>query len=297
MGGSIEKMVAHAIAIAEDDSHGYSWGDRWDVDRDCSSLMYDSANVAGYAIGRGPDRTRYTGTMIDNFTAAGFAWLDYSGTLVRGDILLRDPWGSGHTELYIGNGQTVGAHIAETGGVYGQPGDQTGNEISITPNPGGWDFILRPPADKKPEQKPGKAYNNAGLKYRAHVQNLGWCDEVHDGQTAGTTGFYLRLEALTVEPPEGVVLRISVHQQNRGWVTYQDAKHGAPVTIGTTGQSLRLEALCIEAIEIPKGWRIDYRVHVQDYGWLAWTPAGYSTGSDGQYRRIEAVQIRMVKNA
>ena len=296
MGGSIEKMVAHAVDIANDDTHGYSWADRWDTDRDCASFIYDSANVGGYAIGRGPDRTRYTGTMIDDFTAAGFAWLDYGGTLVRGDILLRDPWGSGHTELYIGNGQTVGAHIAETGGVYGQPGDQTGNEISITPNPGGWDFILRPPADKKPEQKPGKAYNNKGMKYRAHVQNLGWCDWVHDGQTAGTVGFSLRLEAITFEPPEGVTLRVKVHQETRGWSTYQDAKHGAPVTVGTTGQSKRLEGICIEAIEMPKGWKLEYRVHVQDYGWLAWTPAGYATGSDGQHRRIEAVQIRMVKN-
>lgn len=213
-------------------------------------------------------------------------------------MLLRDPWGPrGHTELYIGGGDNVGAHIAETGGVYGQPGDQTGYEISIAPNPGGWDWILRPPADEKPEQKPGKAYNDMGMKYRAHVQDIGWCPWVHDGQVAGTTGFSKRLEAITFEPPEGVVLRVKVHQETRGWSTYQDAKHGAPVTVGTTGQSKRLEGICIEAVEMLEGYRLDYRIHVQDYGWLAWTPAGYATGSDGQSRRIEAIQVRMVKNA
>lgn len=144
--GSIEKMVQHAIDIANDDSHGYSWADRWDIDRDCSSLMYDSADAGGYPVGRGPDKTRYTGTMPQDFANAGFEFLEYGAVEpFRGCIFLRDPWGAGgHTEMYIGNGMTVGAHIAETGGVYGEPGDQTGYEISITPDPGGWDYILVP---------------------------------------------------------------------------------------------------------------------------------------------------------
>ena len=144
--GKIRTMVDYAVGIARDDSHGYSWADRWDVDRDCSSLMHESANVAGYDIGRGPSATRYTGTMIDGFCAAGFTQYAYgSVTLQRGDILLRDPWGAGgHTEMYIGDGMTVGAHSAEDGGVYGQPGDQTGNEISVAPLWGSWDYVLRP---------------------------------------------------------------------------------------------------------------------------------------------------------
>lgn len=148
--GRIESMVQHAVDIAENDYHGYSWADRWNRDRDCSSLAYDSADAAGYPVGRGPDRTRYTGTMIDDFTAAGFKLHDYdSFEEYRGCILLRDPWGeNGHTEIYIGDGLTVGAHSAENGGVYGEPGDQTGNEISIAPNPEWWDYILEPPADE-----------------------------------------------------------------------------------------------------------------------------------------------------
>jgi len=147
--GSIDQMVNHAVNIANDDSHGYSWADRWNQDRDCSSLMYDSADAAGFPVGRGPDKTRYTGTMIDDFTNAGFTCLDYGSVgLERGDILLRDPWGAdGHTEMYIGDGMNVGAHISENGTPYGEPGDQTGYEISITPNYGGWQYILRPEED------------------------------------------------------------------------------------------------------------------------------------------------------
>ena len=145
----IERMVEYAVAIAEDDSHGYSWADRWERDRDCASLMYDSADHAGYGVGRGNDRTRYTGTMPKDFQEAGFSMLPYGSVApYRGCIFLRDPWGpGGHTELYIGDNLTVGAHIAETGGVYGEPGDQTGNEISVGPNYGNWDYILCPPDD------------------------------------------------------------------------------------------------------------------------------------------------------
>ena len=147
--GSIDKMVQHAIDIANNDYYGYSWADRWDHDRDCSSLMYDSADAAGYSVGRGPDKTRYTGTMIDDFMAAGFTKYNYGTvTLKRGDILLRNPWSSeyGHTEMYIGGNQCVGAHSSENGTAYGVPGDQTGNEISIGPLWGSWDYVLRPPA-------------------------------------------------------------------------------------------------------------------------------------------------------
>ena len=143
-------MIDHAIYIANNDYYGYSWADRWDHDRDCSSLMYDSADAGGYPVGRGPDKTRYTGTMIDDFEAAGFTCnRPWEVSLYPGCILLRDPWGSsGHTEMYIGDGQTVGAHIAETGGVYGEPGDQTGYEISVTDDPGGWDYVLVPPEEE-----------------------------------------------------------------------------------------------------------------------------------------------------
>ena len=148
--GRRQAMIDHAIAIANDDSHGYSWADRWSQDRDCSSLMYDSADAAGYSVGRGEDRDRYTGTMIEDFSNAGFTVHDYdSFEEYPGCILLRDPAGKrGHTEMYIGDGLTVGAHIAETGDVYGEPGDQTGEEISIAPNPGDWDYILEPPSDE-----------------------------------------------------------------------------------------------------------------------------------------------------
>jgi len=37
------------------------------------------------------------------------------------------------------------------------------------------------------------------IKYRAHVQTIGWQDWVKNGEIAGTTGKSLRLEALEIK--------------------------------------------------------------------------------------------------
>ena len=152
--GKIQKMIDYAVAIANDDSHGYSQSRRWKSqgsDRDCSSLMYEAAHHAGYNVTMGPSGVHYTGTMIDDFRKAGFEVLEFDGNLYDldpGDILVRDPWGeNGHTEMYIGNNQLVGAHGSEYGTADGEPGDQTGEEISVVGVYGDWDYVLVPPKE------------------------------------------------------------------------------------------------------------------------------------------------------
>ena len=150
--GKIQKMVDYALKIARDDSHGYSQRRRWPsqgTDFDCSSLMYQAAHEAGYNV----PLSGYTGTMLADFKKAGFSALPFDGNLDdldAGDIMLAHNSNVQHTEISIGNGKFVGAHIAETGGVDGQPGDQTGDEISVCdayiPS-GGWDWVLVPPAE------------------------------------------------------------------------------------------------------------------------------------------------------
>ena len=143
-GAGVEGACLWAIGIANDDSHGYDQITRDDgVDYDCSSLVSTAFRQAGYDI---PIPSPSTFTMVDAFTAAGFTWIagigNDSSELVRGDILLNI---NAHVEIYLGNQQNVGAHVNEVGGIYyGQPGDQTGNEISVTgyysfP----WDGVLR----------------------------------------------------------------------------------------------------------------------------------------------------------
>ena len=151
--GRIDKMVDTALAIARDDSHGYSQARRWPIqgtDFDCSSLMYYCANKAGYDVSIGPSGVHYTGSMLADFTKAGFTAVKFDGNLNdldKGDILLNVTY---HTEMCVGNGKFVGAHSSETGGIDGRPGDQTGDEISVVPAYiywAGWDYVLVPPRE------------------------------------------------------------------------------------------------------------------------------------------------------
>lgn len=89
-----EDFVDLALRYAEDDGHGYSQkppSGRWGPDYDCSSLLYKLANEAGYPVGTGGDKVRFTGTMLKDFEKAGFQILPFANVgisdLEVGDIL------------------------------------------------------------------------------------------------------------------------------------------------------------------------------------------------------------------
>lgn len=127
----VETYVEKALAIANDNRHGYSQANRWGKDYDCSSLVITVVENAGIPV-KSKGGATYTGNMLSAFKRCGFTDvtnrvnLATGAGLIRGDILLNR---THHTEIYIGNGRNVGAHISETGGVTGQTGDQTGKEI------------------------------------------------------------------------------------------------------------------------------------------------------------------------
>ena len=137
-----------ALEIAADDSHGYSQINRnGNPDYDCSSLVYYSLYNTGWPIASICSYAFATGSMDSVLTQLGFQKITFSNgdysSLVAGDILLRE----GHTEIYIGNGQTVGAHCDEVGGIAGaQGGDQTGQEISVG-GFGSWSVAYRAPGN------------------------------------------------------------------------------------------------------------------------------------------------------
>lgn len=154
-----EAFVDLALNYADDDSHGYSQkppSGRWGPDYDCSSLLYKLASEAGYPVGTGSDKVRFTGTMLKDFEKAGFQILPFANVgisdLEVGDILLNLAL---HAEVYVGNGESVGATGSETGGYVGEAGDQTGHEIEkhpVTTFDKEWDYILRPPVEEEKEE-------------------------------------------------------------------------------------------------------------------------------------------------
>lgn len=132
------------------------------------------------------------------------------------------------------------------------------------------------------------------VKYRSHVQNLGWQGWSTNGSTSGTSGLSLRLESLAValETQEYAgSIQYKTHVQNLGW---QDWKSDGQVS-GTVGNGLRLEAMQIKLTgEMANHYDVYYRVHAQYVGWMGWAKNGESAGTAGYGRRLEAYQIMLV---
>ena len=122
----VEKAIDWAVAIASDNSHGYSQSNRNGPDYDCSSFVSTAFKNGGFAV----SGSLHTGNMLNAFVSAGFTKYNKGAvSLQRGDVLLRPKTSSrgGHTELYIGNNQCVAAHSNHDG----KTGDSGGKEINV----------------------------------------------------------------------------------------------------------------------------------------------------------------------
>lgn len=130
--------------------------------------------------------------------------------------------------------------------------------------------------------------------YQAHVQNIGWMHEVQNGETAGTVGQGLRMEALVInltDDSNNSIVEYCAHVQDVGW---QGWVYSGEVA-GTVGQNLRMEAVRIRLTRrYADEYDIYYRAHVQDGGWLGWARNGEPAGTQGAGLRMEAVQICIV---
>lgn len=146
-----------------------------------------------------------------------------------------------------------------------------------------------------------------GIRYRSHVQSVGWQDFKENGTTSGTTGQSKRLEAVQIELTGDLAkyydVYYQVHVQSFGWLDW--AKNGEKS--GTEGFAYRLEGIRIKISrkdkDVPgkigrafiefKLPQISYRTHVQTYGWQDYQMNGATSGTTGQYKRLEAIQIKI----
>ena len=165
-----------------------------------------------------------------------------------------------------------------------KPAEVTSNETTELPKTESTSEI-----EEKPDEEPKK---EPSICYTTHIQDIGWQNQVKDGEMAGTEGQAKRLEAIkiTLKDLSGVKIKYQTHFQDIGW---QDWKYDGTLA-GTEGQSKRLEAIKIELEESDK-YSIMYRVHIQDIGWQDWRYDGEKAGTEGQSKRLEAIQIKIVE--
>lgn len=143
-----------------------------------------------------------------------------------------------------------------------------------------------------------EAANKPLIKYQAHVQDHGWMEYKENGQTAGTTGESRRVEALriTLENCENVTLNIKLHIQDYGDREFTVTAADAEKIVGTQFEARRVEAMTINTTGLKElGYKLQYRVHVQDYGWQDWKDEGAMAGTMYEAKRLEAIEIKMVE--
>lgn len=155
--------------------------------------------------------------------------------------------------------------------------------------------------DRVPQESLGEA-DEAGseqedegqcsVHYAAHVSNIGWQQEVADGEIAGTTGRSLAMECLKLELDdlEGTI-SYQAHVANIGWQSA--VSDGAEA--GTTGKGLAIEALRIQLSgAVAESYDVYYRVHSAYLGWLGWARNNEPAGSAGFGYAVQAIQVKLV---
>jgi len=136
-------------------------------------------------------------------------------------------------------------------------------------------------------------YSNVpAIHYQSHVENIGWQGWKWNGDTSGTSGQSLRLEAIRIGLQNidgGVAYR--THVQDIGWMDYVNDD----ALSGTEGRSLRLEAINIALTGAAAStYDVYYRVHAENIGWMDWAKNGAPAGSAGYSYRLEAIEIILV---
>ena len=160
-GGNLNiDYVEWALQQAENSLVGYCQTHRYYnensngcLDVDCSAFVYYALLNNNYDVRKySPSAFTTGGGERETLTSLGFTEMDFPGpnNCQKGDILWRD----GHTEIYSGDGKSVGAHGADNlpgghpsgnTGKLATNGDQTGGEVSEVSCSSNWTKIFRPP--------------------------------------------------------------------------------------------------------------------------------------------------------
>lgn len=168
--------------------------------------------------------------------------------------------------------------------------------------------------------------DNLGIQYTTHCQSYGWLPWSANGEMNGTEGEAKRLEAIKIQltgaDKEKYDVYYRVHAQSYGWLAW--ATNGAPA--GTAGYAKRLEAIQIVIVKKGESFdhaigniqsargeayiasstananpvvtgennvNVEYRTHVQSFGWQGWKYNGMMSGTSGKAKRLEGINIKL----
>lgn len=84
-------------------------------------------------------------------------------------------------------------------------------------------------------------------------------------------------------------VHVQTYGDQQGWV------HDGTMA-GTKGQAKRLEEIRVKLTGDEYSGSIQYKTHIQSYGWQDWSYNGEKSGSRGQAKRLEAIEVKLTGN-
>ena len=126
----------------------------------------------------------------------------------------------------------------------------------------------------------GKIAEEYDVYYRVQAQSYGWLGWAKNGETAGTEGLSKRLEAIQIMLVRKD--RVMGSYEKYFGVKLDDFAKITSSTKQTPGVA------CIS-----KDPFITYRTHVQSFGWQNFVSNGAMSGTSGQAKRLEGIEIKL----
>ena len=125
--------------------------------------------------------------------------------------------------------------------------------------------------------------------YRVHAQSYGWLGWVKNGAPSGTAGYAKRLEGIQiVVVKKGASFNTRMGNINSAYALGYYARAGPSPVVNAKNTSNADPQIAGEAQT-----NVTYRTHVQSYGWQAWKYNGQMSGTSGQAKRLEGINIRL----
>ncbi len=138
-------------------------------------------------------------------------------------------------------------------------------------------------------QLTGKDASAYDVYYRVHAQTYGWLGWAKNGAPAGTAGYAKRLEGIQIV----VVKKGESINQTMDNIT--SARTEAFVAKEGSSPIVNYSATSNTNPVVPGADTVNvaYRTHVQSYGWQAWKYNGQMSGTSGQAKRLEGINIEL----
>lgn len=130
----------------------------------------------------------------------------------------------------------------------------------------------------------------SSIEKSSEINTLVWHDKVkYNSRLNSMKSFFNARKDYYTNRYSNKQIEYSTHVESIGWTKSERSNIS-----GTEGKSLRVEAFKVIAGRgYDESLSISYRSHVQDIGWQNWVRDGQLSGTTGQSKRVEAVQMKL----